>query len=126
MRIIYLHQYYRSTKNPGGTRSYEISKHLIDNGHEIIMIAGSKIDRDTIRSDFPERFIFKSTNTLYSNHMSYLRRSISFLHYAFKAIFLGRSIKDADIIYATSTPLTVGIPAYFLSKKLRTIVLTAG
>jgi len=118
MKIIYLHQYYNTSEASGGTRSYEISKHLIDNGHEVIMIGGDEIDLNNIYDDFPERFIYKSTRTKYNNHMSFLNRLISFLHYAYKAILLGRSIKGADIIYATSTPLTIGIPAYRLSRKL--------
>jgi glycosyltransferase involved in cell wall biosynthesis len=119
MRIIYLHQYYKTSKKAGSSRSYEISKHLVDNGHEVIMIGGNKIDSDDIYNDFPERFDYISTGTKYSNHMSFKRRVISFLHYAFRAIILGKSITDADIIYATSTPLTVGISAIILSKKLK-------
>jgi glycosyltransferase involved in cell wall biosynthesis len=50
----------------------------------------------------------------YSNKQSFLRRIISFIMFMFCSIFTGLGTKKADIIYATSTPLTVGIPAIIL------------
>ena len=48
--------------------------------------------------------------------MNYLRRIISFTTFAFFALRKGLSL-DYDLIIASSTPLTVGIPAVILKKK---------
>jgi glycosyltransferase involved in cell wall biosynthesis len=52
--------------------------------------------------------------TRYSNKQSYLRRIVSFLSFMFFSVYVGLGIKKVDAIYATSTPLTVGIPAMIL------------
>jgi len=49
--------------------------------------------------------------TKYSNKQSYLRRVISFLSFCLLSIYAGLRTKGVDVIYASSTPLTVGIPA---------------
>ena len=38
MKIIYLHQYFVTPKQSGGTRSYEFAKQLVRMGHEVTMI----------------------------------------------------------------------------------------
>ena len=40
MKILYLHQYFKTPQEPGGTRSYWISRELLSRGHEITLIAG--------------------------------------------------------------------------------------
>lgn len=49
--------------------------------------------------------------TKYSNKQSHLRRITSFLSFCLLSIYAGLRIKKIDVIYASSTPLTVGIPA---------------
>ena len=52
--------------------------------------------------------------TGYSNKQSYLRRIASFISFSFLSIYAGLRTKKVDVIYETSTPLTVGIPAIIL------------
>jgi glycosyltransferase involved in cell wall biosynthesis len=47
--------------------------------------------------------------------MGFIRRILSFISFSLKSLKILFSI-DADIIYATSTPLTIGIPAIIFSK----------
>ena len=57
----------------------------------------------------------------YNNKMGFFRRIASFFQFVVHAIFIGLKL-DYDLIIASSTPLTVGIPALFFkrikSKKL--------
>ena len=50
----------------------------------------------------------------YSNNMGFYRRLLSFFLFVYQCIAKSIFIK-ADIIYATSTPLTISIPAMILS-----------
>jgi glycosyltransferase involved in cell wall biosynthesis len=52
---------------------------------------------------------------LYSNKMSYKKRIKAFLKFSFFASLKAASLKG-DLIYATSTPLTIAIPAVYASK----------
>ncbi len=58
--------------------------------------------------------------TKYSNKQSYLRRVTSFLSFCLLSIYAGLRTKGVDVIYASSTPLTVGIPAMVI-KRLKHI-----
>jgi glycosyltransferase involved in cell wall biosynthesis len=50
----------------------------------------------------------------YSNKQSFLRRIGSFIIFMFLSNYVGLRTKNVDVIYATSTPLTVGVPAMVL------------
>jgi glycosyltransferase involved in cell wall biosynthesis len=51
----------------------------------------------------------------YSNELGFLGRVTNFFSYAWRSCWKGLRIGKFDFIYATSTPLLVGIPAIFLS-----------
>ena len=45
MKILYIHQYFKTPLEPGGTRSYWIAQELIKEGHNVTMLTtSSKID----------------------------------------------------------------------------------
>ena len=41
MNILYIHQYFLTPNQPGGTRSYWIARELIANGHQVTMITAN-------------------------------------------------------------------------------------
>lgn len=112
MKILYIHQYYQS--NRGGTRSYELAKHFQKKGAEVTIITGTSETNEK-----QEKIQVKSTNTPYNQKMSKIKRIFSFIHFSFKSILIGLKQKECDIIYGTSTPLTVGIVSLILSKLLK-------
>jgi len=111
MKMLYLHQYFKTNQSSGGTRSYEFAKFLGDQGIDVHVITGipsEPLDHENIK--------VTSTGTAYNNKMSKSRRILSFLDYNRKAFFKGWKDKEASIIFATSTPLTIGLPAVLLAK----------
>lgn len=114
MKILYLHQYFETNKTGGGTRSYEFSRHLAKKGHKVDVITGNEINEE-----IDKNITIHSTSTKYSNNMGFINRIISFLDYIVKCITIGIKIKNVDVVFATSTPLTIGIPGYILSKIKR-------
>lgn len=113
MKILYLHQYFNTNESSGGTRSYEFSNELTKAGHEVVVITGKDIETSSINN---EKLKILSTNTEYSNKMGFLRRVLAFFHYIFFAIKLSLKVKDIDVVFATSTPITIGVPGYIVSK----------
>lgn len=119
-KILYIHQYFRTPNEPGGTRSYWISQELIKDGHTVTMITSrndqiKKIERQNI--DGIDVLYIRNA---YGNDFSILKRVISFLRFMSLSFFLSLNEKNIDLIYATSTPLTVAIPA-ILNKWFRKI-----
>jgi len=121
MKIIYLHQYFKTPDMSGGTRSYEMAKRLVAAGNEVHMVTSWTGDTD--QSDWFEEnikgiHVYWYPNS-YNNTMSFSERIKAFIKFAKAASFKAASFKDADIIFATSTPLTIAIPAIIASKTLK-------
>ncbi|GAB6257577.1 MULTISPECIES: glycosyltransferase [Peribacillus] len=110
MKILYLHQYFNTDK--GSTRSYEIAKFLVSKNNKVTIITGNSIDsREGIK--------IISTKTKYKQEYSYLKRLLSFVHYMYKSFFIGVKEKEVDVVYASSTPLTIGLIGMLLAKVKR-------
>lgn len=112
MKVLYIHQYFKV--NSGGTRSYEFSKYLTSQNHSVTMITGTEINNQEV-----ENIKVKSTRTKYHQSFTFMQRIISFIHFMIKSTLIGLKEKNIDVIYATSTPLTVGIPTLLISKLKR-------
>jgi glycosyltransferase involved in cell wall biosynthesis len=117
VRITYIHQYFKTPGMSGGTRSYEFARRLVDRGHEVHMITGDP-DADRPRVTRESGIVVHWLPVPYSNTMSYRRRLWAFLG------FVGRSAMVAgrlphDVVFATSTPLTVAIPGAWAALRQR-------
>jgi len=116
MRIVYLHQYFNTPAMPGGVRSYDIANHLVRNGHSVHMVTTvrDKSKRNSWVYSNEDGIHTHWLDLPYSNSFNFLRRLKAFLLFAFFSAKKGASI-DCDIVYATSTPLTIAIPALYIS-----------
>jgi len=120
MHILYIHQYFATPKGSTGTRSYEFARRWVKAGHKVTVITGYydigglEPGKGLIRKQRVEGINVIIVGTSYSNKQSYLRRIASFVCFIFLSIYAGLKTKKTDVIYATSTPLTVGIPAIVL------------
>lgn len=121
MKIIYLHQYFNTPEMSGGTRSYEMAKRLVAAGHEVHMVTswrdhGGK--KATWFATTEQGIVVHWYPVPYSNHMSYSERIRAFIGFAWAARKKAMLLKG-DVIFATSTPLTIAIPAVLAAKKHR-------
>ena len=120
MKILYLHQYFKTPAEPGGTRSYWMAKELIKNGHEVIMFTSKELNgkkKDVVIIDGIQVIYL---NEAYDQNMSVFRRLKAFLSFVWKSILEAYKQKNINLVIATSTPLSIGIPALFLkwTKKI--------
>lgn len=114
MNILYIHQYFLTPQEPGGTRSYWLAQELIKNGHKVTMLtSSSKFSEDikNINIDGIEVIYIKED---YDQNMSVAQRLKAFLKFMYKSSLIGLKQKNIDLVIATSTPLTIGIPALVL------------
>ncbi|MFH4499717.1 glycosyltransferase family 4 protein [Vibrio diabolicus] len=120
MKIIYIHQYFKLPKMSGGVRSFEQAKRMVSDGHKVIMITsdtanyfkGWKIEEyDGIEIHW--------VSVKYDNKFGFVQRILSFLKFILLASFHMLKIKS-DLVYATSTPLTIVIPA-IIYKKIKKV-----
>lgn len=118
MRILYLHQYFTLPTQAGGTRSYEMARQLIEHGHQVTMVCGlegnAKIDlaptqNENIRRGMVDGIDVIQISVPYSNNMGLVARAKSFCSFAWQSTKFALK-EDYDVLFATSTPLTAGIP----------------
>jgi len=116
MKILYFHQHFKTPAQKGGTRSYEFAKQLILRGHKVCMVYGgfSDLELPQIKKDGTKRGMIEDIEVvqfpfLYSNKDSIIERLFKFIRFAWKGIKIALT-EDFDLLFATSTPLTAGIP----------------
>ncbi|MBR8729427.1 hypothetical protein IX332_000747 [Porphyromonas levii] len=115
-RILYLHQYFCFPDEPGGTRSYDLATSFVKQGLKVTVITSSsdekykkgkrwtKVERDGLEL----HYIYLP----YSNKFSNIKRIGVFLRFVWLSTLKLLSLKG-DFVLATSTPLTIGLPALF-------------
>lgn len=114
MNILYIHQYFLTPQEPGGTRSYWLARELIKNGHQVTMLTSSSKYNDEIKHLEVDGINVIYIKEDYDQNMSITRRLKAFVKFMYKASKIGLQQKEVDLVFATSTPLTIGIPALVL------------
>lgn len=115
MKILYIHQYFVQPSEPGGTRSYWISKELVKRGHQVTVITSTKVSHpEPCRINVDGIEVVYVKNPTYSNYLSAPRKVWIFLSFIRSAMKAAMKEKDVDLVFATSTPLTVGAIALWL------------
>jgi glycosyltransferase involved in cell wall biosynthesis len=120
MRIVYIHQYYCNPAMAGGIRSYEQDRRLVARGHTVHVITTDITPGKRSlgwRSTEDDGVIVHWYSVPYSNEMSFARRIRAFAEFMVLATAKAAALK-ADLVFATSTPLTVAVPGV-LAAKLR-------
>jgi len=119
MKVIYLHQYFNTPRMSGGTRSYEMARRMVAAGHEVHMVTSYR------EPEAPAKTWFKTEEAgihvhwypvPYSNYMGFFQRLKAFFAFALAARKKAAEL-DGDLIFATSTPLTIALPAVPASRK---------
>jgi len=118
MHIIYLHQYFNTPEMSGSTRSFEVGRRLVAAGHQVDIITSWQ--EPTARKGW---FTTDESGmrvhwlaVRYSNHMNYLARIVAFFRFAIRAAGRARRVRG-DVVFATSTPLTIAIPAVYAARR---------
>ena len=118
MKILYLHQHFSTPRGAAGTRSYEMAQALIKSGHQVTMVCGSYANGTTgLAQPFTNGRRRGSVDGIdvlefdlnYGNHIKFFKRSWIFLKFALTSAKVALT-EPSDVIFATSTPLTAGIP----------------
>jgi glycosyltransferase involved in cell wall biosynthesis len=126
MHILYIHQHFATPRGSTGTRSYEFARRWVEAGHKVTLITGYydigglEPRKGLMRKQTVDGINVIIVGSKYSNKQAYLLRIVSFLSFTLLSIYAGLRVKGVDVIYATSTPLTVGIPAIVLKWLKRT------
>jgi glycosyltransferase involved in cell wall biosynthesis len=117
VKVVILHQHFNTPKRGGPLRSYYLAKALADNGIETIIITahGEREARTEIIDGIEVHYL----PVAYNNAFGFYRRVHSFLKFMIGAVQAMRMFRDADLCYAISVPLTVGVAAMRIKSKYK-------
>jgi glycosyltransferase involved in cell wall biosynthesis len=121
LKVIYFHQHFCTPKGSSGTRSFSMSKRLLQRGHSVSVVCGSFVGADTgldgpfkngLRRGLVDGIDVIEFDLRYGNSDRFFKRTIVMFKYFIRAVGLVFTEKY-DLVFATSTPLTAGIPGIF-------------
>lgn len=112
MRILYIVQYFNFPDQTGSTRPYDLATAFVKQGHEVIVLTSDESGQAKRKWTLIERDGLKvyRLDCPYDNKMGFVKRIVAFCKYFTQASIKQFSM-DYDLMLASSTPLTNGIPA---------------
>jgi glycosyltransferase involved in cell wall biosynthesis len=118
MRILYLHQFFITRAGIGGTRSYEFARRFAAGGHAVRMVTAGGGRRVVAGIEVV------GARGGYADYMSatgvsYPRRMLAFARFALSATAAALRGPRPDVVYATSPPLTIALPALTAAARWR-------
>lgn len=126
MHILIIHQAFASIHEPGGTRHYELAQYLSARGHRVTIIAspvsyltGEKAPSQPppISTKLGEGQIEILRASVYSaHHKSFLHRVLAFFSFMLSSFWIGLGVKNVDLVWGTSPPISQGVTAWMLAR----------
>jgi glycosyltransferase involved in cell wall biosynthesis len=118
MQILYLHQFFITRAGVGGTRSYEFARRFVARGHRVRMVTAGD-GHSTV-----DGIDVVGVPGAYSDYMSATassdrERMLAFGRFAASATAEALRGPRPDVIYATSPPLTIAVPALAAAARWR-------
>ena len=117
MKVLYIHQYFKTPSEGGSLRSYNLAKELVKNGQQVTMITAHHTAQRRCKNVDGIEVVYLPV--AYSNHMSFGRRGIAFLRFMLLAMLESLRHREVDLCYVMTTPLSTGIVALFNKYMLR-------
>lgn len=115
MKVLILHQHFKTPQTGGAIRSYYLAKALVQNGIKVVVVTAD--NGPQYKSDLVEGIEVHYLPVPYDNSFGFQRRILSFYRFALKSIRFASRHHDADLCYAISTPLTTGVAAMVIQKR---------
>lgn len=129
MHVLYLHQYFATRSGFTGTRSYEFSQYLISRGHRVTMMTSGRHNVPELTVGPGQDVVEREVNgiqvvaidaayndPLKGTGMGGAKRMMEFLSFARLAAKVGRRLPRPDVVFATHTPLTIGLAGMKLGR----------
>ncbi|MEW1938008.1 glycosyltransferase family 4 protein [Dietzia maris] len=110
VRLTYIQQHFALPSEAGFVRPWEFARRLQRDGYSVTVVRGGPQNAETVL----EGVRIRTVAAPYANEMSFRRRIVSFLQFLVKASVETIRSRPA-IVLASSTPLTVAIPAILAS-----------
>jgi glycosyltransferase involved in cell wall biosynthesis len=127
--VLYFHQYFATRRRSTATRSYELARRLVERGHRVTIVSRDTRRLEAGRKEPPAgRVVAREQvdgidvlylNIPYANRYSTPVRLASFMAFTVAASVAGALERRPDVVFASSTPLTIGIAGLLTARAKR-------
>lgn len=117
MKLLYLVQYFNFPDQTGSTRPYDLATAFVKHGYDVTILTSDESGKALQKWTLIERDGLKvyRLDCPYDNKMGAIRRISAFCKF-FTQVSRKQSSLEYDVMLASSTPLTNGIPALIANK----------
>ncbi len=128
MKVLYFDPKFLTPRHSAPTRAYSLARHLVERGHEVTMVARDPRWLAVVPDSRRRRLVVRERvdgidvlwlRIAYDQSFSKERRLFSYCAYAAAASVVAAAPRRPDVVYASSTPLTAGIPGAVASRLKR-------
>ena len=119
MKVLYLDSKFATPRKSAPTRAYAFARHLVERGHEVTMIGrdpgwletnGDRRRHGLVTREQVDGIEVVWLNIPYRNDYSKYRRIAAYGGFMTAAALAGAMLPRHDVVYASSIPLTIGVP----------------
>jgi len=128
MHTLLIHQAFVSPHEAGGTRHYELAKHVVKAGDRFTIVASDLSYLSGKRATEKKGLVTKQNindicvfraYTYSSIHKSFVWRVVSFFSFTFTSILASFGAGPVDLVMGTSPPIFQAISAWVVAKLRR-------
>ncbi|MGB9669235.1 MAG: glycosyltransferase family 4 protein [Anaerolineales bacterium] len=128
MKLLLIHQAFAALDEPGGTRHFELSHYLAQNGNDVIIITSpisyltgkdqSHLGKEIIRVGRGSITIYR-VRTYRAFHRSFFHRTISFITFMVTSFWEALTVSNVDVVWGTSPPIFQTVTAWLIARLKR-------
>jgi glycosyltransferase involved in cell wall biosynthesis len=125
MHILLIHQAFTLVSEPGGTRHHELALQLAARGHKITVVTSpvsyltGLASQSVNNGDTDKQIRILRPSRRYGLQKTFIGRILSFADFMISSIWIGRKVRDVDVVWGTSPPLFQAISAWSLARLKR-------
>ena len=130
MNVLLIHQAFASPRDPGGTRHFELGRHLVQRGHGFTIVAsdvsyltgeqtGSAARRGLFSEENFDGVRVLRTYIFRSLHKSFFWRIVSFLSFMLTSIWTAMRAGKIDVVMGTTPPIFQAVSAWLVAALRR-------
>ena len=121
MHLLLIHQAFASPNEPGGTRHYELARHLVRHGHRVTIVASdlsyltgrrTTEHRGLVAREELDGITVLRAYTYPTLHRSFVWRIVSFLSFMLTSVAAALRAGPVDLVMGTSPPIFQSVSAW--------------
>jgi lipopolysaccharide/colanic/teichoic acid biosynthesis glycosyltransferase len=124
MKVLLIHQAFVSPDQAGGTRHFELARHVVEENHNFTIVASDLSyltgERIVASNELASEEIHSGVRVIRAHthsslHRSFAHRLLSYLSFMITSVYTALRCAEADVVVGTSPPIFQAVSAWFIA-----------